>query len=216
MCKIPLRSFPNAVIEHDLVTIRLRMDWVEKDGTDPSILIYITSKCKKYSAIYSKTFIVYFGEDPTNGCYPRNQSSVMLNSVHHQYQHQDKLSSTHHQQQQQYYHSSAVGGYDPTNVTTINTAGDHKDISSMTTTTTVVYNSTRQQPQPQQQQQQQQTPASLLAIEQIASYLKAPFLSSLPSQTPIDPPNTALSEMIHNPMNNTNDLQSNSDIFELK
>ena len=147
-----------------------------------------------------------FGEVPTNGCFPRNQSSVMRNSVHHhhQYPHQDALPSTH---QQPYYHSSSMGSYDPPNVTTINTAADHKDISSMTTTTTVVYNPSRPQIQ---------TPASLSAIAQIANYLKGQASTSLPCQSGMDPSNTSFQDILQTPVNNINDPQLDIDMFGIK
>lgn len=141
----------------------------------------------------------FFCEDPPNGFCPRNQSSVMVNSLHHHpYSHQDACPSTH---QQQHYHGSTLASYDPPNLTTINTAGDHKDISSMTTTTTVVYNSGRPQ---------QQTPASTTAIEQIASYLKSQVSSSVPCQIGMNPFNTSHTQ---NPVNSNNDSHSEIDLF---
>ncbi len=45
--KVPLKSCQNSVIDHNLVTIWLGLEWPEKCGDDPSLVIHVANKRKE-------------------------------------------------------------------------------------------------------------------------------------------------------------------------
>jgi hypothetical protein len=174
--KIPLKACRNSVIQHNLVTIGLSVEWPERGGDDPTLVIDITNK------------------QPSTPYVQQNPSSSPVNSVHHHpYQHHENVGSIY---QQQYYHTSAINNHDLSNSTTTSTIGDHDDVSSTTTTTTVIYNSTQPQIQPS---------ASSAAIQRIKTDLKSQ-LSALPRrQQTFNEQNLSSQHVIQIPPVNMND-----------
>ncbi len=151
--KIPLKTNGQSVIEHNLVTIYLSLEWPDNGNDNPNLLLHIIDKSKKnrYEFIHPYISNLFILESSPKPCkseasmsyIQQNQSSLLVNSIHHHHQ-QQNFGSTY--QQQYYHHSSVINNEPPTTTTTI-TTGDHNDVSS-TTTTTVVFSASQPPPPP--------------------------------------------------------------------
>ena len=133
-----------------------------------------------------------------------------MNSIRHQYQHQQNFPPTFQQQQ---YPTSGKTRYDQLSSTAANSTADHNDVSSMTTTTTVVYNPL--------QPQYQQAPSSseiekIEKIERIKSHLQSPFPCHYPQQPPSNPSYLPPQHVIQAPSCTPNDVRLNMKMLSPK
>ncbi|CAF2735624.1 unnamed protein product [Rotaria sp. Silwood2] len=134
--KIPLKACQGSVIEHNLVTIRLNVEWPDRGGDDPKLVMHIMNK------------------KPSAACIQQNQllapiCSTPVNHYHHyQYQRSETFDPMYQQQQQYHYHQhhSPPLNYHNLSSSTIVSTGDQNDVSS--TTPTEVYNGIQSQPVP--------------------------------------------------------------------
>jgi hypothetical protein len=189
---VPLKLCQNSVIDHNLVTISLSVEWPDKAGDEPNLVIDITNKQP------STTYIQPNQSSPA--------SAVLVNSVHHhhlqhQHQHQENIGSTHPQQyyHHHHHHSLAVNNHDPSSSTTTISTGDHDDVSS-TTTTTVVYNSN---------QPQLQTLTPPTTNQNMKNGLKPPSSSTFRFQPPLNQPYLPSQHVIQTPSTIMNDSRLN-------
>ncbi|CAF1403895.1 unnamed protein product [Adineta steineri] len=184
--KIPFKTCRNYTIDHDLVTIRLDIEWSRKGGDDPELVMDITNK-KPVSFIQ------------------QNQSSpVFINPVHHHHpqqqqpQHRQENFQSPNQQQHQLYHLSS-NNHDLSRSTII--SGDHNDVSS--TTTSGFHDVTQSHSQLQIQSPVLST--SDLAIQQIKNDLKSQLTPILPRQSTFNPQYLSPQHVIQTPSSNMND-----------
>ncbi|CAF0874738.1 unnamed protein product [Adineta steineri] len=185
--KVPLKNNGQSIIEHNLVTIYLNLEWPDNiNDNNPNLIIHIFDKKISPKPCKTETSMSYFQQ---------NQSSLLVNPIHHQQQHpQQNFGSSYQQQQQQYYHHSSANNNnnnnEPPSTTTTTTTlptGDHNDVSS--TTTTVVFNSLSQPPSSSSSSSSTTTTASHPPIQHIKTELKTQ-LSPIyrRQQTPNSPP----------------------------
>ncbi|CAF4658296.1 unnamed protein product, partial [Rotaria socialis] len=105
-CKIPFKSCQNSVIEHSLVTIQLSVEWPDKGGDDPNLVMHIVNKI------------------PTTSCVEQNPSmpSMCTNIVNRsvpEQKRQENFPTTHQSQfyhrHQQQHHSPGINFHSSTN-----------------------------------------------------------------------------------------------------
>ncbi|CAF1631371.1 unnamed protein product [Rotaria magnacalcarata] len=134
-CKIPFKSCQNSVIEHNLVTIQLSVEWPDKGGDDPSLVMHIVNKF------------------PTTSCVEQNHSmsSMCTNTVNHSVPEQKQQETFptpyqsqiyHHYQQR---HLSGINFHSSTKSTATIPTTDFNDF--LTTTTTELFNTLQPQVQ---------------------------------------------------------------------
>lgn len=170
--KIPLKSNEQSVIEHNLVTIYLNLEWPDNNHDNPNLLLHIFDKSKKTIGKQRKASVCALPSlemspkpmknETSMSYFQQNQSSLFVNSIQ-----QQNFGSTY---QQQYYHHSAVINNEPPTTTTTITTGDHNDVSS--TTTTVVFSALQPPLAPPSTTTTTTSLSSHMPIQQIKNELK--------------------------------------------
>jgi hypothetical protein len=202
---VPLKACRNTVIDHNLVTIWLSVEWPEKGGDDPNLVIDIANKRtekKHISFLYhfNSNYVLYL--EPSPSYLHPNQSSFFGNSIH---QHQGNIDLTH---QQQYYHPSALNDHSSNSTITANTINDRNDVVS-TTTTTVVYNSIPSR-------LQTSSSSSLTEIQKIKKDLQSPFLPNHGLRPTINQQYLSSQHVIHTPLPSMNDSRLDTKTLRIR
>jgi hypothetical protein len=187
--KVPLKNNGQSIIEHNLVTIYLNLEWPDNINDNPNLIIHIFDKSIFQINIFQ--FIIFDDlETSPKPCknegsmsyFQQNQSSLLVNSIHHHHQQQQNFGPAYQQKYHHHYHHSSVINNEPPTTTTTITTGDHNDVSS--TTTTVVFSALQPPIPPPPPPSTSHTP-----IQQIKNEVKTQ-LSPLyrRQQTPNSPP----------------------------
>ncbi|CAF1300719.1 unnamed protein product [Rotaria sp. Silwood1] len=148
--KIPLKACQNSVIDHNLVTIRLSVEWPEKCGDNPNLVMYITNKIPPTTCMQQNQLLSPKCSNPVNHYhYYHHQRQDNFDPIYQQPQPPLQPQPQQQQQQQQYHysqhHSPPINYLNLSNATIVPTS-DQNDVSS--TTTTEAYNSIQSQTLP--------------------------------------------------------------------
>ena len=136
--KVALKNCEQSIIEHNLVTIYLNLEWPPTSNENPNLLVHIREKSKEEVELLR--WSVSRLELPPKLCKTEtslsylstNPSALLVNALHQQQQ-QQHFPAVY---QQQYYHQGPLINNDSSSA--VIASGDHNDVSS--TTTNVVFN----------------------------------------------------------------------------